>query len=118
VAVAVIAAVALSGGGGNTSSGSVEIAKVTVEGASLPTYPDSGAADTAVGHDVPTLVGKKLGSGGPITIAPDGRPFVVAFVAHWCPHCQAEVPRLVALQKTGELSGVRVVAVATGTSPD
>jgi cytochrome c biogenesis protein CcmG/thiol:disulfide interchange protein DsbE len=115
VVVAVIAAVALSGGGSSSSSGSVQTAKVTVDGTALATYPSAGNTDTAVGSAVPTLVGKTLGSGGPITIAPDGKPFVVAFVAHWCPHCQAEVPRLVALQKANKLSGVRVVAVATGT---
>jgi thiol-disulfide isomerase/thioredoxin len=39
---------------------------------------------------------------------------VVVFVAHWCPHCQAEVPRIVALAKAGKVS-VPIVGVATGT---
>ena len=38
------------------------------------------------------------------------------FVAHWCPHCQAEVPLLVALAKQGVFDGVKVSAVATGTN--
>jgi thiol-disulfide isomerase/thioredoxin len=38
------------------------------------------------------------------------------FLAHWCPHCQAEVPRLVALAKAGKLDGLAVTGVATGTS--
>jgi len=117
VVVAVIVAVALSGAGSSSPSGGVETAKVTVDGKSLATYPPAGNTDGAVGSAVPTLVGRALGSGGPITIAPDGKPFVVAFVAHWCPHCRVEVPRLVALEKAGKLSGVRVVAVATGTNP-
>jgi len=125
VVVAVIVAVALSGAGSSSPSGAgsssppggVETAKVTVDGKSLATDPTAGNTDGAVGSAVPTLVGRALGSGGPITIAPDGKPFVVAFVAHWCPHCQVEVPRLVALEKAGKLSGVRVVAVATGTNP-
>ena len=39
------------------------------------------------------------------------------FLAHWCPHCQAEMPRLVALAKAGKLDGVDVTGVATGTNP-
>lgn len=39
---------------------------------------------------------------------------VIAFLAHWCPHCQAEVPRLVELADAqGDLDGVELVAVAT-----
>jgi thiol-disulfide isomerase/thioredoxin len=51
-----------------------------------------------------------------VTIAPDGKPKAVVFVAHWCPHCQAEVPRLVALAKQGVFDGLEVSAVATGTN--
>ena len=29
-----------------------------------------------------------------VRIAPEGRPLVVAFFAHWCPHCQREVDAL------------------------
>jgi thiol-disulfide isomerase/thioredoxin len=41
---------------------------------------------------------------------------MVVFVAHWCPHCQAEVPRIVALAKAGKVP-VPIVGVATGTDP-
>ena len=40
------------------------------------------------------------------------------FLAHWCPHCQAEVPRIVELAKDGAFEGIDVAAVATGTSAD
>ncbi|MGH8945143.1 MAG: TlpA family protein disulfide reductase, partial [Acidimicrobiia bacterium] len=26
------------------------------------------------------------------TVGPDGRPKILIFLAHWCPHCQNEVP--------------------------
>jgi cytochrome c biogenesis protein CcmG, thiol:disulfide interchange protein DsbE len=55
--------------------------------------------------------------GSGVTIAPNGKPQAIVFVAHWCPHCQAEVPRLVALAKQGVFDGVDVTAVATGTNP-
>jgi thiol-disulfide isomerase/thioredoxin len=45
-----------------------------------------------------------------------GSPYAVIFLAHWCPHCQAEVPRLVALSKNGQIEGVDVTGVATATS--
>ena len=38
------------------------------------------------------------------------------FLAHWCPHCQAEVPRIVTLAKAGAFDGLDVASVATGTS--
>jgi thiol-disulfide isomerase/thioredoxin len=42
---------------------------------------------------------------------------VVLFVAHWCPHCQAEVPRIVKLAKKKAFKGIAVSTVATGTNP-
>ena len=43
---------------------------------------------------------------------------LIAFVAHWCPHCQAEVPRIVELfGGEAELDGVELVAVSTGANP-
>ena len=43
---------------------------------------------------------------------------LLVFVAHWCPHCQVEVPRLVDLYGgEAELDGVELVAVATGSDP-
>lgn len=36
------------------------------------------------------------------------------FVAHWCSHCRAEVPRIVGLAEQGELpTGVAISAVST-----
>src|SRR5688572_20212959 len=68
--------------------------EVTVEGQALPTYGGDPANDQALGATAPTITGVDF-DGDTVTIAPDGRPKVVAFMAHWCPHCQAEVPRVV-----------------------
>jgi thiol-disulfide isomerase/thioredoxin len=38
-------------------------------------------------------VGQRF-DGNPIAITGPGRPKVVVFIAHWCPHCQKEVPLL------------------------
>ena len=56
--------------------------------------------------------------GTPLAINPgDGKPKLVVFVAHWCPHCQAEVPRvLVQWMASGAQPGrsSRSCGVATG----
>ena len=42
--------------------------------------------------------------GAPLTIAPTGKPMLVVFLAHWCPHCNAEIPRA---RPAGRLGQVR-----------
>ena len=118
VIVAIVGALLASGGDSAKATGH-ETAAVTVDGKPLPTYLDAyngTTDDPAIGKTIPTLHGTSVLTGKPITIAPDGKPRAVVFVAHWCPHCQAEVPRLVALAKQGVFDGVQVSAVATGTN--
>ena len=43
---------------------------------------------------------------------------MLVFLAHWCPHCQVELPLLVSMAEAGAFDGVRTVAVLTGTNPD
>ncbi|MGI8938357.1 MAG: TlpA family protein disulfide reductase [Iamia sp.] len=70
--------------------------EVTAEGEPLAPYV-ADSADPAIGQVAPTLTGIDP-AGDPVTIDPGAEgPMVIAFVAHWCPHCQAEVPRLVDL---------------------
>jgi cytochrome c biogenesis protein CcmG/thiol:disulfide interchange protein DsbE len=118
VVVAIVVAVVASGGGSDDGAGATkfETAKVTVSGSPLPRYDAAKSPDPALGDTIPTLTGKSVFDGAPVTVEPNGKPQVVVFVAHWCPHCQAEVPRLVALAKQGAFDGVDVTAVATGTS--
>jgi thiol-disulfide isomerase/thioredoxin len=88
---------------------------VKVSGKALPTSNDVGASnDPAIGMTAPTITGQGF-DGSTVTFAGDGKPRVVLFLAHWCPHCQAEVPRIVKLAKKGKLAGVEVQAVATNT---
>jgi thiol-disulfide isomerase/thioredoxin len=56
--------------------------------------------------------------GSPVDIRNDGRPKLVLFVAHWCPHCQREVPLLTDYLKSHPLAkGVDLYTVATATNP-
>lgn len=117
VLIAVMIAVVASSGGdsGSSAKGSKETAPVTVSGNALAQY-TGASTDAAVGATMPTLTGKSL-SGVGAEIAPNGNPQMLVFVAHWCPHCQAEVPRIVKLAGEGVLDGVDVTAIATGTNP-
>jgi len=118
VALAVVGLIAvgialLSGGGDDSDDGAtLATAEVTVRGDALPTLADGD--DPAVGTAAPELEGVSI-DGTPTTVEATGEPTLLAFLAHWCPHCQAELPRLVDLAEAGELDGVRTVAVLTGT---
>jgi thiol-disulfide isomerase/thioredoxin len=122
VVVAVIAiaiAVAATTSGGDDSNGKAtahETAPVTVDGTKIPELTDT-ANDRAVGDTIPTLNGVSF-DGSPVTLGPNGKPQMIVFLSHSCPHCQAEVPRIVALSKAGKLDGVDVTAVTTNTSPE
>jgi thiol-disulfide isomerase/thioredoxin len=85
---------------------------VTVDGTGLPMLSGSGT-DPAVGSTMPTLSGTGL-DGSALTIPAPGRPTMIMFVAHWCPHCQAEVPVVQQWVDGGGLpDGVDLVAVST-----
>jgi thiol-disulfide isomerase/thioredoxin len=103
---AVLAAVLRSGGDDETATAQVQVAGTPL--------PELGDEDAAVGNAAPGLAGEDL-TGAELSIPTGGgRPRLVIFLAHWCPHCQAEVPRIVAwYQATGGVEGVDVYGVAT-----
>lgn len=83
----------------------------------LPVF-DRATPDTARGMPAPELSGQSL-SGEPLTIGDDGRAKVILFVAHWCPHCQAEVPRVVGHLAENPLpDDVDLYGVATSSNPN
>jgi thiol-disulfide isomerase/thioredoxin len=101
---------------GSTVVAPAETRPVEVTGTALPRY--EGEPDPAVGRPIAEITGAGF-DGAPVTIAPDGRPKLVLFVAHWCPHCQREVPKLSEYLRQHPLpADVDMVTVATGTSPD
>jgi thiol-disulfide isomerase/thioredoxin len=90
--------------------------RVQIKGAKLKASDKIGSsADPAIGKTAPTLVGLSL-AGKKVSVGNDGTPRVVLFLSHSCPHCQAEVPRIVALAKQGKLDGVEVDTVTTNTT--
>jgi cytochrome c biogenesis protein CcmG/thiol:disulfide interchange protein DsbE len=117
--IAVIAVVASSGGDDGSSSGGSgtghEYGPVKVTGDPLPRYA-AGGQDPAVGDTIPTVAGENF-SGTPLTIAPDGKAQLVVFLAHWCPHCNAEAPKLAEYLRDngGVPADVTLTLVATGS---
>jgi cytochrome c biogenesis protein CcmG/thiol:disulfide interchange protein DsbE len=117
VLVLAVAAIVSSGGSDDkkkSAEGVGETRPVTVSGTALPQLPDSGA-DPALGQEIPSVQGQAF-DGSPVAIRNDGRPKLVLFVAHWCPHCQKEVPLLAKhLKSDGLPKGVDLYTVATAT---
>jgi cytochrome c biogenesis protein CcmG, thiol:disulfide interchange protein DsbE len=124
-AVLIALVVALAAGAGdddNTTTGGgnadpATTGTVAVSGNPLPQFTDT-SDDPAVGMTLPTLEGNDQ-SGAPMTIGADGRPTMIMFVAHWCPHCQREVPVVQQWVDDGRLpDGVDLVSVSTAIDPN
>ena len=116
--VVVIAAIIAFAGGESTKPVTSlpteveEFRPVTVTGAALPKMAEGD--DPAVGIQAPQLDGSTF-DGSAITIKP-GEPTLVVLLAHWCSHCQREVPRLVKWNNEGGVpEGVEIVGIATAT---
>jgi thiol-disulfide isomerase/thioredoxin len=107
VVVALLIAAVLFGGS-TEETGTPEVS------GTLAPMPGNVSVDQSVtGQPVPTVTGSDF-SGNEVTIGNDGRPKAIIFLAHWCPHCQAEVPAVQAwLDSTGGVEGVDLYSVAT-----
>lgn len=82
----------------------------------LAELPEHGA-DPAVGRTIPTVSGTST-TGKSLTIGPDGQAKVVVFMAHWCPHCQREIPMLAKeLADNPMPKDVALYGVSTGVDP-
>jgi len=97
-----------------------EVGPVEIQGGSLPELTDNtGEDDPAKGMAAPVVIGEDF-DGNPVRIdaAKDGVTLAV-FLAHWCPHCNREVPRINELRDEGAFpEDLNIVGVSTGISPD
>ena len=97
-----------------------ELGPVEVRGDSLPELEDkTGANDPARGMTAPVIIGQDF-DGNTVRIdAVSEGPTLAVFLAHWCPHCNREVPRINELRDDGAFpEGLNIVGVSTGVSPD
>jgi len=112
----VIGVVVVSTGNGSSPSVTQTSNAVQVFGDKLPTFTDSGE-DTGIGATAPGFITTDFagnrhevtGSGGPGDTAK-----VIGIFAHWCPHCQREVPIVSQWLADNQLpAGVEVIAVSS-----
>lgn len=82
----------------------------------LAPMPVGSSVDSAVTDDsAPTVVGQDF-NGNEVRIENDGRAKAIVLLAHWCPHCQNEVPAVQAwLETGGSVEGVDMYSIATAT---
>lgn len=81
-----------------------------IDGDPLPPMPASGD-DPAMGLEAPIASGADF-DGTPVTLG--GEAQIIAFLASWCPACDAELPEIVSwLGAGGPPEGVEFVAVST-----
>ena len=116
VVAAVIAVVISSSGGGDKhdTTAEHETGTVTVSGPSLPDFDVDQERRRDRRHRAHPRTAA-TSPGAPVTIpANDGKAKAIFFVAHWCPHCQAEVPRLEKwIQTHGIPAGLDIEIVST-----
>ena len=94
------------------------ITESVVSGKALDPF-ESTESDPAVGQLAPSAVGLDLLTGETVRITPEGQPLVVAFFAHWCPHCQREVATLTEWLLANKLpTNVDLIAVSTFEAPE
>jgi peroxiredoxin len=108
VVAAVAAFTLLSGGlvGGGSGGGVTPVGKVTEVAAGAP-----APAPLAVGTPAPDIRWTLDGASGSLA-GERGHPVLLAFVATWCPHCQAEVAVLNKIQDRFAGQGVKVIGVS------
>ena len=98
-----------------------EVGPMEVHGASLPEFDPDGEieSDTARGTMAPVIIGEDFdGNTVRIDAAADG-PTLAVFLAHWCPHCNEELPQINELRDEGAFpDGLNIVGVSTGIRPD
>jgi thiol-disulfide isomerase/thioredoxin len=113
---ALVAVIATTRGDGGTASGIEQTRPVEISGDPLPMLTDP-SNDPAVGLTAPSLAGASF-DGTPVTVE-IGRPTLLVFLAHWCPHCQREVPQLTKWAASGGVpAGVDVIGVSTSASSE
>lgn len=123
-AVVAVAAVVLSGSGDDddeasetTTQSATATTGVEVEGAALPA--GDGPSDPAIGQPAPTLRGSDY-EGAAVDVVPgENGPMMVVFLAHWCPHCNDEMPVLQEWEASGAIPDeLELVSVSTAVSAE
>jgi len=71
--------------------GNLPEGETTISGDVLPEYAGENDINVSVGLQAPSFSGPDQNS-EIISLEKNGKSKILLFLAHWCPHCQAEVP--------------------------
>ena len=73
--------------------------------------------DPAVGTAAPVVTGEDF-DGNPITLGGEqSNATMLVFLAHWCPHCNNEVPRILEVNSNGGIpADLDVIGISTGAN--
>lgn len=90
-----------------------QVSDVSIEGVQLPRF-EGEEPDPAMEMRAPAFAATSF-DGTEVSVLPgDGTAKVIGFFAHWCPHCQRELPRISDWMADNQLpAGVEVIAVST-----
>ena len=109
------AAAPTASGSGTASDAPEPSGGIILEGDPLPEFTNP-TDDPAIGLPIPTVSATGI-DGQPVSIGP-GKPTIVLFLAHWCPHCQREVPLVQDWVDAGGLPPeIDLIAVSTAMDP-
>lgn len=87
----------------------------TIAGEMLAPFEAAGN-DPAVGESAPEVTSVDIDGETPRTVGASENAKILIFLAHWCPHCQAEVRRISEWAKTNDLpEGVEIYGILTYT---
>ena len=87
--------------------------EINVNGESLPQYAGENDDNIALGLSAPTFSAPDQNS-EIFSLEKNGNSKALLFLAHWCPHCQREVPVVQSfIDSNGVPPGIDVIAVAT-----
>jgi len=121
IALAAVVAISTTSDDSSAVPDNVEQTRtITVDGTPLPPLPDGppdAIDDPAIGMTAPILTGQSF-DGSAVSTAGDAARLLL-FVAHWCSHCQREVPLLVDWAEGGGVpDGVEVRVISTAVDPN
>jgi len=107
-----------SGDSGDSGAEIEQTRPVEVTGEALAPFEDP-AADPAVGQASPVVNGQGF-DGTAMTIGGAGdKPTLLVFLAHWCPHCNREVPEVIKLNDAGGIpADLDVIGISTAVASD
>lgn len=116
VAVGIAAIVAVATSKSETKTSVPQFGQPEVTGTALKALPtDINASDPAIGRQAPEVTGTDAENQP--TSLPVGKPQVVIFAAHWCPHCNREIPIIVGLMNSGQVDDTDMTLILTGSDP-